>query len=323
MSMGMRCVAVAAVLYGSTGGCVGPHCPKGYDQIDDTCYRKKDAGAVDAGNEEGGISHGDANEAGDDIMRVTEEDADAGDEGADAARKGADAGHEGEDASVTPLGDAATPCIPSAEVCDGKDNDCDGRIDEETQTWYCDADGDGFAANAAGKIDSCEKPPASASCSGWTTTAPSGVNAQDCDDKTALRFPGAGFGLAAGSNGDLNCDGQTETRLEFVASRTSAPFYSSTSTFNICQVLVDELLGSSDAGKCDCWFSTAIGGGFVGFTNGSPVSDGSGWPPAPWFMQTFPCSERLGDVIFLSHAGMIGTECQEDRPGVVARQLCR
>jgi hypothetical protein len=321
MSTGIRHVAAAAVLCGSMGGCIDPHCPKGYDQIDDTCYRRKDAGALDAGDEKGDTSHSDADESGDDIEPETEADADAGDEGADVGTERADAGREGKDAAVTTSGDAALACIPSAEVCDGKDNDCDGRIDEETQTWYCDADGDGFAANADGKMDSCEKPSASPSCSGWTTTLPSGPNAQDCDDKTALRFPGAGFGLAVGASGDLNCDGQTETRLEFVASTTPG-YYSSTTPFNICQHSVDEVAGG-DAGECDCWFSTAIGKGFLGFVNGGAVSDGSG-SGGPYFMRTFPCSEELGDVIFLGRVTTLGGMCMQDPGGGAAvRQLCR
>lgn len=207
-------------------------------------------------------------------------------------------------------------------MCDGKDNDCDGRIDEEKQTWYCDDDGDGFAANATGKIESCEKPSASASCKGWTTTAPSGANAQDCDDKTALRFPGAAFGLAAGSNGDLNCDGQTETRLEFIASRVPN-YYSSTTRFNICEHSAEDVLGGTAGGECDCWFSTAIGGGFVGYVNGMAVSDGSGKGGGPYFMRTFPCSEQPGDAIFVLRAVMVGAACEQDSVNVALRQLCR
>ncbi|HNH46159.1 MAG TPA: putative metal-binding motif-containing protein, partial [Myxococcota bacterium] len=36
------------------------------------------------------------------------------------------------------------------EYCDGADNDCDGTVDEadavDVQTWYADADADGYGA---------------------------------------------------------------------------------------------------------------------------------------------------------------------------------
>ncbi|MBM3963032.1 MAG: hypothetical protein FJ306_14195, partial [Planctomycetes bacterium] len=64
----------------------------------------------------------------------------------------------------------------AVEVCDGVDNDCDGQIDEDVQdTWYADADGDGFG-DAASATLGCE-PPAGA--------VPSGTDCDDGDPQTA------------------------------------------------------------------------------------------------------------------------------------------
>jgi hypothetical protein len=199
MSMGMRSIAAAAVLCSSLVGCGEPQCPSGYDKQGNTCYRRRDAGAQDAGNVERDASHGAANDTGDELEPATDDDevttspggnrrdsgemepepdagADADHPVADAGDQPADASNQGADAGATTSGDAAASCTPSTELCDGKDNDCDGRIDEETPTWYCDDDGDEFAPNVTGKMDSCAKPAASAACSDWTTTPPSAPN---------------------------------------------------------------------------------------------------------------------------------------------------
>ena len=66
----------------------------------------------------------------------------------------------------------------NAEVCDGVDNDCDGEADEGLdQDWYADADADGYG-------DSTEKVVACAQPDGYV------LDNNDCDDSTALSFPG-------------------------------------------------------------------------------------------------------------------------------------
>ena len=66
----------------------------------------------------------------------------------------------------------ATDCLdtditvnPDApEICDGQDNDCDGLSDDsdpnivDQQTWYLDADQDGYGTNSTTVI-SCIHPP--------------------------------------------------------------------------------------------------------------------------------------------------------------------
>jgi len=84
-------------------------------------------------------------------------------------------------ASNTDCDDSEPTVNPTAaEACDGLDNDCDLSIDEGLmQTWYRDADGDGFGE-------------------GWSSTetcsgAPSGYvsNDADCNDSDGSAFPGA------------------------------------------------------------------------------------------------------------------------------------
>ena len=76
------------------------------------------------------------------------------------------------------------------EICDDIDNDCNGRIDEGVlNTYYIDSDGDGFGSSNT--VLSCEIPVSSVE------------NDDDCDDTTALRYPG----LQEICDGiDNNCD---------------------------------------------------------------------------------------------------------------------
>ncbi len=90
------------------------------------------------------------------------------------------------DASVNP---------GAVEVCNGLDDNCDGQVDEGvTQTFYADADGDGFGDPAAA-TEACSAP------AGFTPSA------TDCDDTDAGVFPGAPE-LCDGLDND--CDSQTD-----------------------------------------------------------------------------------------------------------------
>ncbi len=82
----------------------------------------------------------------------------------------------------------------AAETCDGDDEDCDGTVDEEAidmDTWYADADGDGYG-DASSTTDAC--------------SAPSGYVAddEDCDDGDAAINPAASDDCDGVDN---DCDG--------------------------------------------------------------------------------------------------------------------
>ena len=83
----------------------------------------------------------------------------------------------------------------AAETCNGVDDDCDGQTDEGgQQTYYADADGDGYG-DATASVMAC--------------TAPGGYVSDntDCDDANANIHPNA----AETCNGmDDDCDGQTD-----------------------------------------------------------------------------------------------------------------
>ncbi len=93
------------------------------------------------------------------------------------------------DASVNP---------DALERCDSIDNDCDGSIDGDgavdADTWYADADGDGFG-DAASTATACSAP------TGYLS------DDSDCDDSQAGTHPGA----TEYCNGvDDDCDGDTD-----------------------------------------------------------------------------------------------------------------
>ncbi len=78
------------------------------------------------------------------------------------------------------------------EICgDGVDNNCNGQVDENTPTWYVDADADGYGDPATG-VQACTGPMGTVS------------NGGDCDDQDPNLNPGAPE-LCNGT--DDNCDG--------------------------------------------------------------------------------------------------------------------
>ncbi|MFP2934796.1 putative metal-binding motif-containing protein, partial [Pyxidicoccus sp. 3LG] len=87
----------------------------------------------------------------------------------------------------------------ATETCDGLDNDCDGQADEglPTQTWYRDADGDGYG-DTSQSVQDCRQP------SGYV------ANASDCNDTNGAIKPGA---AEVCDSVDNDCDAQADEGL--------------------------------------------------------------------------------------------------------------
>ena len=93
--------------------------------------------------------------------------------------------------------DSLKPVNPDAvERCNGLDDDCDGLVDEsnaiDAQTFWYDADGDGFGTTA---VPACEQPPTAS------------ILAGDCDDARSGAHPGADEYC---NGNDDDCDGSTD-----------------------------------------------------------------------------------------------------------------
>ena len=85
----------------------------------------------------------------------------------------------------------------SLEVCDGIDNDCDEGIDNDPvngNTYFADADGDGFGLNT-NPVEACELTDGLSEQSG------------DCDDSDSQVFPGAEESCDGLDN---NCSGRVD-----------------------------------------------------------------------------------------------------------------
>ncbi len=142
--------------------------------------------------------------------------------------------------SVAPVGysendldcdDSNATINPSAvEVCDLIDNDCNGSIDDNLtlNSYYVDADGDGFGVTSAANVQSCQ------------ITAPAGYvgNALDCDDTDAAINPNV---VETCDLIDNDCNGLVDDNLTlntYYADADGDGFGSATAvSVNICQIV--------------------------------------------------------------------------------------
>lgn len=89
------------------------------------------------------------------------------------------------------------------ERCNGRDEDCDGWADEgaEAETWFPDADGDGYGTDNEGlSITACDPEDIVGDKLSWSTLA------GDCDDANPNVYPGA---PEEWNEGELDCDEST------------------------------------------------------------------------------------------------------------------
>ena len=136
-------------------------------------------------------------------------------------------------------GDAAVN--PGAtEVCNGIDDNCDGNIDEDLtfDTWYADADGDGYG-DAVMSATTCDG-------------APEGYVADntDCNDGDAAVNPGA----TEVCNGiDDNCDGNTDEGVEttFYADADGDGYGDAGSTTSACSAPEGYVADNTDCNDAD------------------------------------------------------------------------
>ncbi len=129
-------------------------------------------------------------------------DADGDTYGDDASTTMACTVPDGYVADNTDCNDANAAINPAAsEICNGLDDNCNGAIDEDLvyDTWYADADGDGFG-DAASAVSTCDGAP-----TGYVS------DNTDCNDAISSIYPDA----PESCNGiDDNCNGLTDEGID-------------------------------------------------------------------------------------------------------------
>ncbi|MFT5685609.1 MAG: hypothetical protein ACI8RZ_006563 [Myxococcota bacterium] len=143
--------------------------------------------------------------------------------------------------------DGSSQVSPGAEeLCDGIDNNCDGSVDEGvTDTFYADADGDGFG-DAGDTAEACETP------SGYVATA------TDCQDDDAESYPGAAERC---DEVDNDCDGEIDedVRYAWYADADADGYGDPDSEYETCDPPPGYV---SDDTDCDDTEAAAYPGGF-------------------------------------------------------------
>ncbi len=184
------------------------------------------------------------------------------------------------------------------EVCDRVDNDCDGEVDEGVDTWWADADGDGYGDDGTGPTIGCEHADTDVQVGGdCDDTTPEASPTQtevcgdgldnDCqDDPSACRWPaearlgevsttviagsesGAGFGLALASEVDLDLDGTADLLV-------GAPEADGPEDADVGAVYLFQAPSPGTIGPAEANWSVAGAAGSTGF--GRSIATGTAW----------------------------------------------
>ena len=192
------------------------------DGVDEDCDGAVDDGAID--------------------MSTWYADADGdgyGDAGSTSSACDLPSGHSA-DSSDCDDGDAGVH--PGAsETCDGVDQDCDGTADDgaiDMDTWYGDADGDGYGDASSGSTG-CSQPSGTVS------------DGSDCDDGDAVIHPGAAE-LCSGV--DEDCDGALDDSGSVTFYGSSGSVASLTSSYaggSASSALIANLAADGSVVFCD------------------------------------------------------------------------
>ncbi len=186
-----------------TGGETGSDCAETeipYDGLDNDC----DAGTPDDDLDGDGLLGAEDCDDTDASLGGAEVPYDGLDNDCDAATPDDDLDGDGAALAID-CDDQDPNRTPGAdEVCDGVDNDCDAEVDEDPidpETWYADADADGYGTLAL-PLDACEAP------SGYV------ADSTDCNDADGDINPG---GVEVCNALDDNCDGERDEELSCLA----------------------------------------------------------------------------------------------------------
>ena len=231
--------------YGTSDSAEACALPEGYAEVDGDCDDSRAAvnpGATELCNGadddcDGDIDEDDAADAGtwySDSDGDGYGDASTGSVHCDAA--------SGEVADASDCDDSDSDVYPGAdEYCDSTDSDCDGDTDDsdalDADTWYADADGDGYGDSST-TLSACDEP------SGYTD------DASDCEDSDATAYPGSTATETPGDGIDTDCDGNdfcTDLNCDGIADVAFASYYSGSSYTTSSVLFYGDGSGFSDS----------------------------------------------------------------------------
>jgi hypothetical protein len=178
------------------------------------------------------------------------------------------------------------------EYCDGVDTDCDGTLDDsdalDFDTWYSDADGDGYGDASTATTD----------CSQPSGTIADGT---DCDDGDAAVFPGADEycnGVDDDCDGTVDEDDALDTSTWYLDADGDG-FGDEDDVVEACSAPTGYVADSSDCDDTDATVTDCSFRSFDG-TFGSSWESLASAPNSLFALQTYH-SETEYDVIYNTH----------------------